>query len=198
MPRKHLPKPALKPELGAPSSPPVLTGPLPLSGPAAASSMADLPQATPTPSEPTWESLGRRLCCFQSPPSRPTATSSVTDLPPAIPTLSEQEWENLLRSIFQPKSPPPLTPPVEAATRIVFPSALTAQIQLGRFAPCLTLGDVASMLGLSVRSVQRLIAAGRLRKLSLNGAARIAPSELARFLEGGPLPPAQEDSNHIK
>lgn len=49
---------------------------------------------------------------------------------------------------------------------------------------CLTLGEVADVLGTSVRTVQRLVASGRLRKLPLGRLVRVTPAELQRLLEG--------------
>ena len=53
---------------------------------------------------------------------------------------------------------------------------------------CLTLDEVAELLGVSVRSVQRLIAERKLRKVPLARSPRIAPSEFARFIAGRPHP----------
>lgn len=64
---------------------------------------------------------------------------------------------------------------------------------------CLMLDHVAVHLGVSVRSVQRLIASGRLRKLPLDRLVRIAPAELLRFLEGRPhAAPSEADTSNIK
>lgn len=64
---------------------------------------------------------------------------------------------------------------------------------------CFDLDHVAVHLGVSVRSVQRLIASGRLRKLPLDRLVRIAPAELLRFLEGRPHAASSEaDTSNIK
>lgn len=47
--------------------------------------------------------------------------------------------------------------------------------------------DVATPLGISCRSVQQLIATGKLRKLPLVRAVRIAPAEFQRLCIGGPI-----------
>ena len=48
--------------------------------------------------------------------------------------------------------------------------------------PCATVGEVAGLLGVSPRTVYRLIRARKLRKLPLGGAVRIARAELERLL----------------
>lgn len=57
---------------------------------------------------------------------------------------------------------------------------------------CFTVEQVAEILGASARTVQRLIAAGKLRKLPLQRLVRIAPAELERLLAGKPIPTATE------
>lgn len=51
---------------------------------------------------------------------------------------------------------------------------------------CLTLEEIAIQLGVSTRTVERLIAKRKLRKVPLEGRVRVTPAEFRRFLEGRP------------
>jgi excisionase family DNA binding protein len=48
----------------------------------------------------------------------------------------------------------------------------------------LTKGEVADQLGVSVRTVERLVAAGHLQLVSVEGARRIRVSDLAAYVDG--------------
>ncbi len=50
--------------------------------------------------------------------------------------------------------------------------------------PPLTIDDVAFALGVCTRTVHRLIASGRLRKLPLQRAVRVSLNDLKQFLAG--------------
>lgn len=46
-------------------------------------------------------------------------------------------------------------------------------------------GGAAEMLSVSVRTIERMMAAGQLTKVKIRGAVRLRVSEIKAFLEGG-------------